>query len=132
MTDDKLARMFRAHANIKAKLAAQAKEAKDAAAPLKAGLVTIETAMLKMMNDIGTDQLKVTGLGIVLPVEKVMPNCKDWQALWTHVAETGNFDLVARRLSSKHVKEFMDTHDGNLPPGVTIFVERGVSVRRQN
>lgn len=129
---DKLERMFRAHANIKAKLAAQAKAAKDAAAPLKASLETIETGLLQMMNDIGSDQLKVKGLAIAIPTEKVMPNCKDWQALWTHVTETGNFDLVARRLSSKHVKEFMDTHDNNLPPGIVIHVERGVSVRRQN
>jgi len=130
VSDNKLERLFRAHANIKARLAVEARASKERCDPMKASLVVVETAMLQMLNDVGTDQLKVTGLGIVMPMEKIMPNCKDWEALYTYVTESGNFDLIARRLSSKHVKEYMDANGDTLPPGVAVHIERGVSVRR--
>lgn len=129
---DKLASMLRAHANIKAKQAAANKVHKEANAKLQTVLDMIETALLKQLTDAGSDQLKVKGLAIVTPTKKIMPNCKDWPALWQYMKERDNFDMVARRLNSKTVKAYMKTHDDALPPGVTVHVERGVSVTRQN
>ena len=131
MTDDRLARMFKAHAKIKALLAAKAKAHKEDTAPLKDKQELIENGLLKMMNDIGTDQLKVKGLAYCIPKVSTFPSCKDWDALWTHVVATGNFDLVTRRLSSKAIKEYMTANNDALPPGVHIHVERGVTVTRQ-
>ena len=127
-----LEKMFKAHSAIKAKRAQLAREFKEADGALKAKMDTIETGFLKLMNDTGTDQLKVKGVGMCYLSEKVLPNCKDWAALWTHVQESGNFDLLQKRLASGGVKEYMDTHDGDTPPGVVTTIERGVSVRRQS
>lgn len=132
MTEDRLARMFRAHGAIKAKMAENVRKFKEEQDPLKQKLALIETGLLKMLQETGSSLLSVKGLARVIPKNKTMPNCKDWSALWTHVIETGNFDLVTRRLSSKHIQEYMDNHGGDLPPGVTVHVERGVSVTRQN
>jgi hypothetical protein len=132
MTTSKLERMFRAHANIKAKRTELSKAHKEVDGPLKKKLELIETALLQMMNEIGTSQLKVTGVAIAIPKTKVMPNCKDWQGLWTHIIKTGNFDLMARRLSSTGVRDYMDAHEGELPPGIVTHIERGVTVTRQN
>ncbi len=132
MTEITLAGLLRAHRNIKAKQADLSAERKTVDAKLKATKELIETKLLQMLQNAGSDQLKVKGLAIVTPTKKIMPNCKDWPGLWTHMKDTDNFDLVSRRLSSKHVEEYMKAHDGALPPGITIHVERGVTVTRQN
>lgn len=129
---DKLAQMFRAHANIKAKLAVRAKKHKEGNKPLNAALEMIETGLAKALQDSGSSLLKVKGLARVVPKKKTMPNCKDWPALYTHIVETGNFDLVQRRLSSTGVTDYMAAHEKALPPGITIHVERGVTVTREN
>lgn len=128
---EKLKQMFQAHAAIKAKRAQLAKDFKEADGDLKRKLDTIETGFLKIMNDTGSDQLKVKDVGMCTRSERVLPSCRDWNALFDHVQESGNFDLLQKRLSSTAVKDFMETHDGNTPPGVTTTIERGVSVRRQ-
>ena len=133
MTDNtRLERMFRAHAKIKASIALKNKAHSDDIKPLKDTMELIENGLLKMMNEVGTSQLSVKGVARCIPKVSTFPSCKDWDALWTHVVETGNFDLVTRRLSSKAVKDYMATHEDALPPGVTIHVERGVTVTRQN
>ena len=128
----RLEKMFRAHAKIKAMLAAKSKAHAENVKPLKDTMELIENGLLKMMNEIGTSQLSVKGVARCVPKVSTFPSCKDWDALWTHVVETGNFDLVTRRLSSKAIKDYMANHDDALPPGVTIHVERGVTVTRQN
>lgn len=132
MDEQRLERMFRAHGKIKAILAEKARNYKEDTDPLKEKLELIETGLLKIMNEVGTSLLSVPHVARCVPKVSTFPSCKDWDALWTHVQETGNFDLVTRRLSSKAIKEYMDAHDGNLPPGVTVHVERGVTVTRQN
>ena len=129
---ERLGQMFRAHRNIKARLAGIAKQAKEDSAPLKAALEMIETGLAKALVDSGSSLLKVKGLARVIPTKETRPNCKDWPSLYTHIVETGNFDLVTRRLSSKGVTDYMAAHGNALPPGVTIFVERGVTVTREN
>lgn len=129
--DDKLTMMFKAHANINEKRAELSKAFKAKDAELKKSLDLIEVAFLKMMNETGSDQLKVKGVGVCTRSQRVWPNCKDWRALYEHVLENGNFDLLQKRLSSTAVKEYMESHDGDTPPGVITTIERGVSVRRQ-
>lgn len=103
-------------------------DAKDG--ELKALQEKIEARFLQTMNETGTDQLKVKGVGMVLRSERVLANAKDWEAIWQHVMESGNVDLLQRRLSSKAVQEFMESHEGDAPPGIQVVVERGVTVRR--
>ena len=127
----RLEKMFRAHAKIKAKMAEKNKAHSDDIKPLKDTMELIENGLIKMMNEIGTSQLSVKGVGYCIPKVSTFPSCKDWDALWTHVVETGNFDLITRRLSSKAIKDYMAANNDALPPGVTIHVERGVTVTRK-
>jgi len=125
----KLERMFRAHAALKARLAKENRDHKAVTDVMKGKQLLIETAMLKMMNETGSEQLKVKGVGIAYITERKLPQCKDWNAVYTFVQETGSFDLLAKRLNMGGVNEYVDAN-GDTPPGVTIMVERGVSVRR--
>jgi hypothetical protein len=126
---NKLERMFRAHAALKARLAKVTRDTKVITDKLKAQQLLIETGMLQMMNDTGSEQLKVKGVGICYISTRKLPQAKDWAAVYNFVQETGSFDLMAKRLSMGGVNEYVDAH-GDTPPGITIIVERGVSVRR--
>ena len=132
MEDSKLARLLRAHAKIKAQKAEASRVHKKEETRLKGLLATVETALLGQLNESGSDSLKIVGLGMVLRTKKVLPSCRDWGAFWTHVLETGDTDLVQRRLSSTAISGYMEDNEDKLPPGVTIHVERGVTVRRQS
>jgi len=132
MTKPNLEKMFKAHGALKAERALLTKNFNEKDAELKHKVEVIETALLKIMNDTGTDQLKVAGLGVAFRTERVLPNASDWNAVFNHVQETGNFDLLQKRLASGGVKDYMETHDGDTPPGISITIERGVSVRRQS
>lgn len=128
----RLERMFRAHGKIKSLLAEKAAAHAAETKPLKAKLELIEAGLLKMLNDTGSSSLSVPHVARCTTKVSTFPSCKDWDALWTHVQSTGNFDLVTRRLSSKAIKEYMAANEDALPPGVTIHVERGVTVTRQS
>ena len=127
---EQLERMFKAHAAIKAKRARLKADFDEADKNLKAKLDTIETGFLKIMNDTGTDQLKVKGVGMVFRTQRILPNAKDWNAVFTYIQESGNFDLLQKRLAQGGVQAYMESNDGDTPPGVTTTIERGVGVRR--
>ncbi len=132
MSNPKLEKMFKTHAAIKAKRSDIGRAFKEADDKLKHQIELIETGFLKIMNDTGSDQLKVKGLGIASRSERMLASGHDWNAVWNHIQESGNFDLLQKRLAIGGVKDHMETHKGDTPPGVSITIERGVSVRRQN
>ena len=55
---------------------------------------------------------------------KTFTKGKDWDALWKYIEESGNLDLLQRRLSSRAVQEYMDANEGELPPGFARMVGR--------
>jgi len=125
----RLERMFRAHAAIKDKRARNAKVFKDLDKSLRTKQEMFETQMLKVMNETGTDQLKVKGVGMCFIQNKTIPHAKDWNAVYNFIQENGEFDLMQKRLAMGGVKEYVELH-GEPPPGVDITVERVVAVRR--
>jgi len=48
--------------------------------------------------------------------KKVVYNCEDWEKLNKHIKDTGEFDILQRRLSSTAVRD--RASNGELPPGV--------------
>lgn len=52
-------------------------------------------------------------------VMKEVKNVSDWPALWGHIRETGNFEMLQKRLSDGAVKDYAENNGGTLPPGVT-------------
>jgi hypothetical protein len=124
--------MLEGYAKIKAQRSALAKMLREKDSELKSKLALIESGLLKMMNDTGSDQLKVKGVGMAFRSERLLASGKDWQALWDHIRETGEYDLVQKRLAVGAITDYMENNDGDTPPGVAVTIERGVSVRRDN
>lgn len=97
---------------------------------IDAQMKNAETYLLGHMNN--TNQ-KNAGFaaGTVIIGEKVMPGFEDKAKTMQFIKDTDNMELLSVRLSSTAVKEYMEAHNGELPPGVKVAVERTVSIRRK-
>ena len=88
---------------------------KEALAREEAGLALALTDLEKAMQ-----AAQVTDLGGALGKaafgKRVVYNCADWNVLQKHIRDTGEFDIVQRRLSSVACRD--RDSNGELPPGV--------------
>jgi hypothetical protein len=124
-----LERMIGAYMKIRDRRAEIKREYTEEDNELKRKHSLIEAALMKIMQDTGSDNLSVKGLGMAYVTTKTYTKGKDWDALWKYIEESGNLDLLQRRISSKAVQEYMDANEGELPPGVDVSQERAVVVR---
>lgn len=92
----------------------------------------LKVLMLELLN--ATDAKSIaTDYGTVYRSEKIKPSAADWTAIYGWIAEDPErFELLEKRLKSTFVKEFMEEHEGAIPPGVNVHREFEVSVRRPN
>lgn len=97
---------------------------------IDAQMKNAESFLLGHMNDTNQKNAGFTA-GSVIVGEKVMPGFDDKAATMQFIKDTGNVELLQQRLSSTAVKEYMDRHEGQLPPGIKIAVERTVTIRRK-
>jgi hypothetical protein len=88
----------------------------------------LEAWLLAKFQEIGSESFKgAAGTAYRQVVTKT--SCGDWGNFHAFVGETGRWDFLEKRLSSKAIKEYID--EGNdAPPGVTLFNEFKVVVRR--
>lgn len=127
--DPQLARLLGAHQKIKGDRSTLKRKYEVVDNDLKAKTSLIEMALHKMLNAAGSDNLKITGLAQAYLTTKVFVSAKDWDAVWKYIEESGNLDLLQRRLAKNAVLEFIEANEGDLPPGVTVTRERAVVVR---
>jgi hypothetical protein len=127
--DPRLARLLGAHRTITAEKSAAKRTFTEQENQLKHKLELIEVALHKLLNESGSDNLKITGLAMAYLTTKVFVSAKDWDAVWKYIEESGNLDLLQRRLAKNAVLEYIEANDGDLPPGVTVTRERAVVVR---
>lgn len=102
-------------------------EEKDSA--FKEKLEALEAQMLSFMHKNNMTSVK-TEAGTFYRQENVIPSGSDWEALNRWVAENDAFDIYERRLKKTFVREYMDSHEGGLPPGVSVYREYVARVRR--
>lgn len=105
------------------------KEYQDDDNALQEKMGKLEAAMLAFLNESKTDSFK-TKNGTVYKQMDVIPTGSDWNAFYHWVARNDAFDALERRIKKTFVKEYMDTHDGTPPPGVSVLREYKVRVRR--
>ena len=90
-----------------------------------------EVWLMKRANELGVDSFKVKGVGTAYTSVSMRVSCSDWPLLHSWVKETGNLGALEQRVSKKFVQEFREEfHD--LPPGVNVFEENIMNVRRSN
>lgn len=62
--------------------------------------------------------------------QKKVPQVKDWDAFYNHIKETGNFELLQRRVGDPAVRERWD--NGESVPGVEHFNLISLSINKVN
>jgi hypothetical protein len=102
-------------------------EAEDNA--LKAKQELLENTMMGGLDTMGVESIR-TEHGTVYKSETMIPSAADWAAVYAYIREHDAFEMLEKRLTRKAVKEFMEAHDGGLPPGVQVFRKYEVNVRR--
>ncbi len=90
----------------------------------------LEAELLKYLNMSGVDSM-TTPAGTVYKQEEVTPTGSNWESFYEWVAKNNAFDALERRIKKTFVKEYMETHNGGVPPGVSVFREFVVRIRRK-
>lgn len=124
-----LGRLTKAHINIRDARAALKKQYDDADVDLKASQERLENAMLDHLNKHGMESVR-TEFGTFYKQEDIKPSGSDWQALYDWIKEHDAWDALERRIKKTFVSEYMEAHQGSLPPGVSVHREFVVRVRR--
>lgn len=125
------ARVTKAHVRIREERARLKREFDERDTELKSQQQTLEAEMLKHLNETGSESVR-TANGTFYKQEELIPNAADWNTIYDWIKQNDAFDMLERRIKKIFVKEYMETHDGELPPGVSAFREFVVRVRRPN
>lgn len=101
---------------------AKARTAEDA--PILEGMQLLEGAMAIRLKERNADSSK-TEYGTAYTSRTMSTRTADKEALFNFIRESDNFHLLAGNLSKDAVKEHMEEHQGQAPPGVdvTFFVK---------
>lgn len=96
---------------------------------LKENLGKLESVLLAHLNATGSESIR-TDEGTFYKQEEITPSGSDWDRIYTWVKENDAFDALERRIKKTFIKEYMDQHEGSLPPGVSVHREYVVRIRR--
>ena len=96
---------------------------------LKAKMAMIESEMLRQLQTNNIESIK-TEAGTFYRQEELTPSGSDWGAFYDWVRAENAFDFLEKRIKKGSIKEYMEQHEGQLPPGVSVFKEWVVRVRR--
>jgi hypothetical protein len=122
-------KIVRVHNRIKAELSEEQRKWEDTEAKLKGKLEEITNFMLSALNESNMDSVK-TAAGTFYRSEKLVPTGADWGAFYRWVAENDAFDALERRIKATFITQYMADHDNALPPGVSVFRQYKVGVRK--
>jgi hypothetical protein len=89
----------------------------------------IESELLRFLQENSAESVKAEQ-ATVYRQEEMTPTASDWHALYSWIREHDAFDALERRIKKAFVKEYAEQHQGALPPGVSVFREYVVRVRR--
>ena len=96
---------------------------------MKAKQDRLEAEMLRILNETNTESI-ATDSGTFYRQENLVPSGADWEAFYSWVSEHHAFDALEKRIKKTFVQEWMDAHEGTPPPGVNVYREFVVRVRR--
>lgn len=99
---------------------------------LKEDLGHIEAELLSACNAAGADSIK-TEHGTVMRKLTERFYGVDWELFKNFVKENDALDLFEHRIHQTNIKDLIAARPGEgLPPGVNVFRELGVTVRKSN
>ncbi len=123
---DKLVKLYTKTRDAKT-AATRAFEAEEAR--YKAIMEACENQMLKQAMEQGVTGFK-TPFGTTYIATSTKISIADDAAFFGFVRDLGDLDFFERRVSSRHVEDYIKTHEGAAPPGLNIFRENVMRVRK--
>jgi hypothetical protein len=124
---DKLVRRF---VTIREARAAFNSEAEKSDKEFKETLKAIEIELLRRAQDEGVEGFK-TEFGTTYRDVNMSASFADEDTFYKFVRESGDLEFFERRLKIAHLKEYMENHEGQLPPGINVFREYTMRVRKK-
>lgn len=124
-----VSRMVKAYVKLRDARTALKREFEEQDSALKAKMEMLDGEFLRLLETTQVESMK-TEFGTIYRTEDVIPQAEDWAKFYAYVRENDAFEALEKRITKKHVKEFMEQHDGALPPGVRVFRKFVVNVRR--
>jgi len=128
--DKKLDKVAATYVKIRDARSALKKEYEAAVLKLKDQLETIDGFLLATLQELGVESAR-TAHGTIYRSIDVKPSCGDWDAFGTWIIENEAVDALERRVKKSFITEYMETHDDELPPGISVTREFTVTVRRK-
>jgi hypothetical protein len=104
-------------------------EYKERLATLKKKEEAVANELLKRLHERGATQTK-TPHGTAFVGEDLQTSIADEGAFFKFVRTTGDLDFFQRRIKVQHLREYMQAHEGHLPPGVNVFKQATINLRR--
>lgn len=126
-----LTQVVKAHINIRDARNKLRKDFEEKDAELKESQGKLENVLLDHLQQNNMESVR-TSFGTFYRQEEVTPTASDWSALYDWIKENDAWDALERRIKKTFVKEYMGAHEGGLPPGISIFREYIVRVRRSS
>lgn len=125
-----LAKIADTYIKIRDAKSARKKEWEADEAEYDAKLEKLEGFMLKHLNEHQMDSVRTSG-GTFYRQQDIRPNIVDDAAFYAWIKENDAFDALERRVKKTFVSEFMESHEGGLPPpGISVTREYVVRVRK--
>jgi len=122
-------RLVRAIVKMRERIAVMTKEYEEAVKVIKDQRHAVEVELLRRLNERGATQTK-TEFGTAFIDEDMKAQIADEAVFMDFVRETGDLDFFQKRVAVKHIKEYMKENGDRLPPGLSIFKEYSVTVRK--
>jgi len=123
--------LVRAFINLRDAEAAVTREADAKKKALREQRDKIEAAMLGILNSGNGEGIR-TAHGTFFRQEEIMPACRDWDAFYDWIAENDAFDALERRVKRGFIVDHMARTKGELPPGISVFRQFKVGVRKNS
>ena len=96
---------------------------------LKAKLTLLDGQILKFLQDNKLDS-SATEFGTVYRQEEVKAGAADWDVYWSWLKEQDTLEGLEKRVAQGFIKKYIEDHDGDIPPGVSVYREYVARVRR--
>lgn len=90
----------------------------------------IEDRITTTMHAVGIDKASNEFINVAPKVEDY-PTFSDPDEFLDWAVQSGNLHLLQKRLSAPSVREYVAMNEGELPPGVTTFEKRTLSVTKR-
>ena len=124
-------RLVRIYVKIRDTKSALKKQYEAEAANFDDQMKSISVELRRRAQAEGVDGYK-TAAGTVYLATDFKVSCGDWAAFYAWARENDELEMFERRIKAEPIKQYMEEHDGALPPGVSVFKELEARVRRSN